>query len=77
MGRLRLAPYSRLRRVAEACGFVTVRRESSHCSFKHPDGRIVAIPDHGSQVIVRPLLRSIIRDLGLSVDEYNRLLDEL
>jgi hypothetical protein len=37
----------------------------------------VVIPDHGSQVIVRPLIRKIIRDMGLSVDEYNDLLDKV
>jgi hypothetical protein len=34
---------------------------------------VVVIPDHGSQDIMRPL----IRDMGLSVDEYNRLTDKL
>jgi predicted RNA binding protein YcfA (HicA-like mRNA interferase family) len=53
-----------------------VRREGSHYTFRSADGRIVVIPDHGSQVIVRPLLRKIVRDLGLSVDDYHRLLDE-
>jgi hypothetical protein len=28
-------------------------------------------------VIVRPLLRKIIRDMGLTVEEYNRLADSL
>ena len=39
------------------------------------EGRIVVIPDHGSAVIVRPLLRKILRDLGLTPDEYHRMLD--
>lgn len=77
MSRLRLARYCELHRVAEAAGFEWVRREGSHCTFRSADGRIVVIPDHGSQVIVRPLLRKIVRDLGLSVDEYHRLLDEV
>ncbi len=34
------------------------------------------IPDHGSQVIVRPLLREVLRDLGLSVEECTRHLEE-
>ncbi len=37
----------------------------------------MVIPDHGPQVIVRPLIRKIIRDMGLSVDEYNDLLDKV
>lgn len=76
MTRLRLVPYRELRKVAEASGFHWVRREGSHNTFRNAEGRIVVIPDHGSQVIVRPLLRKILRDMGLSVEEYNRILEE-
>jgi len=75
--KLRLVPYRKLRKVAERLGFRWVRCESSHNAFHHEDGRTIVIPDHGSHVIVRPLLRKIIRDLGVSVEEYNHLLDEL
>jgi predicted RNA binding protein YcfA (HicA-like mRNA interferase family) len=74
--RLRLVPYRELKKVAEAVGFNWVRSEGSHHVFRNPAGRIVIIPDHGSQVIVRPLLRKILRDLGLSPADYQRLLDE-
>jgi predicted RNA binding protein YcfA (HicA-like mRNA interferase family) len=63
--------------VAEIVGFHWVRREGSHNVFRNPEGRVVVIPDHGSQVIVRPLLRKILRDMGLSVEEYNRILEQL
>jgi predicted RNA binding protein YcfA (HicA-like mRNA interferase family) len=62
--------------VAEAAGFLWVRREGSHNVFRHPSGKIVVIPDHGSQIIVRSLLRKILRDLGLSPEDYQRLLDK-
>lgn len=58
-------------------GFHWVRRQGSHNTFRASDGRVIVIPDHGSQDIVRPLLRKIIRDMGLSVDEYNRLTEML
>ena len=76
MTRLRLVPYRDMKKVAEAVGFQWVRCEGSHNVFRHPSGRVVIIPDHGSQVIVRPLLRKILRDLGLSPVDYQRLLDE-
>lgn len=76
MTHLRLVAYGDLRRIAEHVGFAWARCVGSHNTFRRADGRTVVIPDHGSQVIVRPLLRKIIRDLGLSVDDYNRLLDE-
>ena len=77
MTALRLVPYRKLVRIAEQAGFQWARREGSHNVFRNPEGRIVVIPDHGSQVIVRPLLRKIVRDMGLTVEEYHSLLDEL
>jgi len=75
--RLRLVPFHELGKVAERAGYEPVRRQGSHAVFRNPEGRIVVIPDRGSQVIVRPLLRKILRDLGLSPDEYHRALDGL
>ncbi len=77
MSRLKLLPYRDLARVAEAAGFEWVRRRGSHNTFRSPDGQVIVIPDHGNQVIVRSLLRQIVRDMGLTVDEYNRLVDSL
>jgi predicted RNA binding protein YcfA (HicA-like mRNA interferase family) len=77
MSRLRLVPYRDLARVAEAVGYSWARTRGSHNIFRHPDGHIVVIPDHGAQVIVRPLLRKILRDLDLTPDEYHDLLDQL
>lgn len=54
-----------------------MRQKGSHVVFRRFDGRTTVIPNHGSDAINRPLVRSILRDLGLSVDEYLKLLDEL
>ena len=77
MSRLKLLPYRDLAKVAEAAGFAWVRCRGSHNTFRSSDGRIVVIPDHGKQVIVRPLLRKLMRDMGLTVEEYNRLVESL
>ena len=77
MSRLKLLPYRDLAKVAQAAGFEWVRRRGSHNTFRSPDGRVIVIPDHGNQVIVRSLLRKIVRDMGLTIDEYNRLVDSL
>jgi predicted RNA binding protein YcfA (HicA-like mRNA interferase family) len=74
--RLRLATYRELHKVAESAGFQWVRRVGSHSTFRNAQGNIVVIPDHGSHVIVRPLLRKIIRDMGLSIEEYHAFLDK-
>ncbi len=77
MTKLRLVPYRDLRKVVEATGFHWVRRDGSHNTFRNSVGHIVVIPDHGSQVIVRPLLRKILRDVGLNVEDYHRILQKL
>lgn len=77
MSKLRLVPYRVLRQVAEAAGFSWIRREGSHNTFRNVEGQIVVIPDHGSQVLVRALLRKLLRDLGLSPEEYHRILEDL
>lgn len=77
MSKLRLVSYWQLAKVAASAGFYWVRGVGSHNTFRNAEGKIVVIPDHGSQVIVRPLLRKILRDMGLGVDEYHRILDKL
>jgi predicted RNA binding protein YcfA (HicA-like mRNA interferase family) len=77
VSRLKLLPYRELAKIAEAAGFEWVRRRGSHNTFRSADGRVIVIPDHGTQVIVRPLLRKLIRDMGLTIDEYNQLVDSL
>jgi len=77
MSKLKLVPYATLAKVAEAKGFLWVRRVGSHNTFRHASGRIIVIPDHGSNVIVRPLLRKILRDMGLTPEEYEEILKHL
>jgi predicted RNA binding protein YcfA (HicA-like mRNA interferase family) len=74
---LRLVTYGELKKVAESCGFDWQRRHGSHNTFKNSEERIIVIPDHGAQVIVRPLLRKILRDMGISMDEYHKILEKL
>jgi len=40
--------------------------------FKHPDGRTTVIPIH-TEEISKGLLRKILNDIQLSVEEYDRL----
>jgi predicted RNA binding protein YcfA (HicA-like mRNA interferase family) len=61
-------------RALERAGFRTDRTHGSHVFMKHPDGRATAVPIHSGEVIGPGLLRSILRDIKLSVDEFRSLL---
>jgi predicted RNA binding protein YcfA (HicA-like mRNA interferase family) len=60
-------------RVAAALGFVRRRQTGSHERWLHEDGRSVTIPLHGGRSIGPPLFFKILRQLNLSLDEFDRL----
>jgi len=57
-------------RVLERLGFVQVRQRGSHRQFRHSDGRQTTVPDHGSRDLSPIILRQIIKDIGLTPDEF-------
>ena len=58
-------------------GFKKIRQKGSHAFYKHDDGRTTTIPHHSSRMLARPLIRKIIRDIELSIEEYNNLLKKI
>ena len=60
-------------RVARILGFILSRTSGSHERWTHPDGRAVTIPIHGGREIGPPLFYKIIRQLGVSLDEFEKL----
>ncbi len=57
-------------------GFVEVRQKGSHIFFAHPDGRTTVLPSYNED-LSRGLLRKILKDIDLSVSEYERLRKEI
>jgi len=58
-------------------GFQIVRQKGSHMVLKHSDGRITVVPIHRGEEMGRGLLAKIIRDTGLSREEFLRILEEV
>lgn len=52
-------------------GFEKRDAEGSHLFFKHHDGRTTVVPDN--KEISKGLLRKILNDIQMSVDEYEKL----
>ena len=62
-----------LLRLLEKIGFEVARTRGSHVFLKHPDGRVTTVPLHAGETIGPGLLRAILRDVELSVEELRAI----
>ena len=53
----------------KANGFIVVRQKGSHIRLRHKDGRHTTLPYHPGQDIGKGLLRKILRDTELSIED--------
>lgn len=66
--------YRILREILLKLGFSEVRQKGSHVFFKHPDGRTTTAPNHKGRDIAVPLLKAILREIDVSVEEFVSIL---
>lgn len=59
-------------RKLERAGYRLRRQSGSHARYVHPDGRGVTVPMHPGDVPL-PVLRSILRQAGLTEEEWEAL----
>ena len=71
MARLPLISGDELVRILRLAGFVWDHTEGSHMILLHAKGLRVSVPRH--RELGRGLLRSLIRDAGLTREEFLRL----
>ena len=71
----RLAPISarELQAILSRLGFRSIRQKGSHTFWQHDDGRATIVPVHKGEDIGRGLLRQILRDIGIELEEFARL----
>ena len=55
--------------ILEKKGFRKVRQSGSHVILKHSDGRRTTVPVHKGKTIGKGLLRQILRDTGLRLED--------
>ena len=75
MSKLRLVDAAQMERLLFRLGFEKVRQKGSHAFFRHADGRVTTIPHHKDRTLARPLIREILREIEITVEQYNDLLD--
>ena len=77
MSRLKLIDARQMERLLFRLGFEKVRQKGSHAFYRHPDGRTTTLPHHKGRLLARPLVREILREIEISVQDYARYLNQL
>lgn len=55
-------------------GFEFYRQaKGSHEIWRHPDGRWTMVPRHAGKTISKRTMRSILKDIGMSAEEFMAL----
>ena len=60
--------------VLEKAGFSLARQSGSHMIYKHPAGKRVTVPFHGPTILHPKLLKTIMRDADIGVEQLQQLL---
>jgi predicted RNA binding protein YcfA (HicA-like mRNA interferase family) len=61
-------------RILEQRGFSEVRQSGSHKIYRNTDGNRATVPMHGSKILHPKVLKSILRDANMTVEELRELL---
>lgn len=77
MTRLAIISAEDMERILFRLGFDRKRQVGSHVMYTHPDGRCTVVPFHKGEDLGRGLIRKILRDIGISPEEYERLRREV
>ena len=62
-----------VRRAIEKTGFVLSRQSGSHQILHNPAGRRITLPVHAGRTIHPKILKRILADAGLTVEEFEKL----
>jgi len=57
-------------------GFLKYHQVGSHVQFKHADGQRITVPVHQGKEIPCGTLQAIIRDIGISREDFIKLMRE-
>jgi predicted RNA binding protein YcfA (HicA-like mRNA interferase family) len=74
MSKLQLIDAKTMEKLLLHLGFQKSRQKGSHVFYRHPDGRTTTVPFHSSKDLARPLIREILNEINITIEEYNNLL---
>ncbi|MCM3920339.1 type II toxin-antitoxin system HicA family toxin [Frankia sp. AiPs1] len=71
---LPVLPGGEVVKVLEKLGFEVIRTKGSHHMMRNAEGRFTVVPVHPGRDLPVGTLRRIIRDTGLSIEEFVAML---
>ena len=74
MTRLPILDFRTTDKLLRDLGFQAIRQKGSHVFYRHRNGRTTTVPNHPGRDLARPLLREILREIELSIDDLNEML---
>lgn len=77
MSKLKLVNSRTMEKLLLRLGFEKVRQKGSHVFYRHPDGRTTTIPHHKTRMLARPLIREILREIEITIDDYDNHIKKL
>jgi predicted RNA binding protein YcfA (HicA-like mRNA interferase family) len=67
-------PAKKMIKIILSLGFKLLRTKGSHNFFQNINtGKTTVIPLHNNEVLGSGILKEILKDIGISVDEYEKL----
>lgn len=58
-------------------GFERASQLKSHTLYKHKDGRFTTIPRYRGKKLALPVLRLILKEIHVDIDEYNEFVNNI
>ena len=75
MSKLRPLPPKKVINALSKVGFVPGRQKGSHIILKNEEGVVIVVPNHPGEDLGRGLLLKIIKQEGLTKEEFLKLLE--
>jgi len=61
-------------KIVEKLGFHLSRQSGSHKIYKNNEGKRVTIAYHSGKILHPKIIKSILVDVGMSVDEFKKIM---
>ncbi|MCD4815472.1 MAG: type II toxin-antitoxin system HicA family toxin [Methanosarcinales archaeon] len=61
-------------KIVEKLGFHLSRQSGSHKIFKNNEGKRVTIAYHSGKILHPKIIKSILADVGMSVDKFKKIM---